>query len=70
MQIIFSDRADQDLIRIYSFLAHHSPSAADNLVRSIDRKLRNLSAFPFIGRERSNLGQGIRSLIVGNHLIF
>jgi toxin ParE1/3/4 len=29
-----------------------------------------LSAFPFIGRSRPKLGQGIRSLIVGNHLIF
>jgi toxin ParE1/3/4 len=66
MEIIFSDKADQNLIRIYSYLADRSPRAADNLVRSIDRKLKNLSAFPFIGRERKNLGQGIRSLVVGN----
>ncbi len=70
MEIIFSEKADQDPIRIYSYLADRSPSAADNLVRRIDRKLKNLSGFPFIGREWRNLGRGIRSLVVGNYLIF
>jgi toxin ParE1/3/4 len=70
MEIVFTDKADQDLIRIYSYLTDRNPKAADNLVRGIDRKLKNLSAFPFIGRARPKLGEDIRSLVVGNHLIF
>jgi toxin ParE1/3/4 len=70
MEIVFSDKADQDLIRVHSYLTDRNPKAGDNLVRGIDRKLKNLSAFPFIGRARPKLGQGIRSLVVGNHLIF
>jgi toxin ParE1/3/4 len=70
MEIIFSDRADQDLVRIYSYLADRDLRAARSLIQSIDRKLRNLAAFPFIGRERPHLARGIRSLVVGNYLIF
>ena len=70
MEIIFSEKADQDLIRIYSYLADRDLRAAENVVRSIDRKLKNLAAFPFIGRERPHLAHGIRSLVVGNYLIF
>jgi len=70
MQVVLSDKADGDLIGIYSYIAERSPKAADDLLRNIDRKLRNLSAFPFIGRERSNLSPGLRSLVAGNYLIF
>jgi toxin ParE1/3/4 len=70
MEIILSEKADQDLIRIYSYLAERDAKAAENLVRDIDRKLKNLASFPFIGRKRSHLGRGIRSVVVSNYLIF
>lgn len=69
-QVIVSDKADEDLIGIYRFLENRSPSAAANFFQSVDRRLSNLSAFPFIGRDRPDLGPGVRSLIVGNYLIF
>jgi plasmid stabilization system protein ParE len=34
------------------------------------RDSNNFPAFPFIGRERSSLAPGLRSIVVGNHLIF
>jgi toxin ParE1/3/4 len=51
-------------------LAERNPSAAENYLRAIDKKLEELSRFPFIGRERSSLLAGLRSVLVRTHLIF
>ena len=70
MRVAVSDKAKSDLHRIYSYLAEHSPSAADSFIRRIDRNFANLARFPFLGRERSSLAPGIRCLVAGVHLIF
>jgi len=40
------------------------------IVSEIDKKLEGLARFPFIGRERSSLGVGMRSVVVGMYVIF
>jgi len=70
MKIVISDKARDDLRRIYGYLAIRIPQAADLLMREIDDRFKNLSRFPFIGRERSSLAPGLRSVLVGTHLIF
>jgi len=70
MKIVISDKARDDLRRIYGYLAIRNPQAADLLMREIDDRFKNLSRFPFIGRERSSLAPGLRSVLVGTHLIF
>jgi|SRR5579859_1342329 len=70
MRVVLSDKAEFDLIRIYRYLAEHSPRAADAFAERIDANLQNLQQFPFIGRERSGLAPGLRCLIVGLYLIF
>ena len=70
MKIVTSDKARDDLHRTYRYLASRNPQAADALIREIDDRFKNLSRFPFIGRERSSLAPGIRSVLVGTHLIF
>ena len=70
MKIVTSDKARDDLRRIYGYLAIRNPQAADALIREIDERFKNLSRFPFIGRERSSLAPGLRSVLVGTHLIF
>jgi toxin ParE1/3/4 len=70
MNIFVSDRADADILQIYKFLAERNPAAAESLVREIDNKFQNLSRFPFIGRERSSLAPGVRSIVAGIHVIF
>ena len=70
MRIALSDKADSDLQRIYRYLSERSPLAADTFIERIDANLKNLSRFPFIGRERSSLEVGLRGLIVGVHLVF
>jgi toxin ParE1/3/4 len=47
-----------------------NPVAAEAFVRDIDVKFRDLSRFPFIGRERSSLAPDVRCVVVRTHLIF
>jgi toxin ParE1/3/4 len=70
MKIVTSDKARDDLREIYGYLAIRNPQAADALMREIDDRFKSLSRFPFIGRERSSLAPGLRSVLVGTHLIF
>jgi toxin ParE1/3/4 len=70
MKIVISDKARDDLRRAYGYLAIRNPQAADALMREIDDRFKNLSRFPFIGRERSSLAPGLRSVLVGTQLIF
>jgi toxin ParE1/3/4 len=70
MKVRISYRASRDLHRIYSYLAERNPAAAEDLIRRIDQKFDQLAKLPFIGRQRSTLAPGLRSVLVGNHLIF
>jgi toxin ParE1/3/4 len=70
MKIIIADRADDDLLEIYSYLYRQSPAAADRLAGDIDRCLANLAAFPFSGSPRPRLGPDIRSVIALPYIIF
>ena len=45
-------------------------AAAEKILARIDKKFEQLTWFPFIGRERSSFAPGLRSVIVGTHLIF
>jgi len=70
MKIVWSDKAEKDLLAIYAYLAERNPQAADSLMREVDSRFENLARFPFIGRERSRFAPGLRSVLVGTHLIF
>jgi toxin ParE1/3/4 len=70
MKIFTSEKAREDLRNIYRYLGSRNPQAADAFGREIDNRFKNLSRFPFIGRERSSLGPGLRSILVGTHLVF
>jgi toxin ParE1/3/4 len=70
MRIVLSNRANTDLLRTYRYIAERSPSAADASAQRVDSNFKNLTRFPFIGRERSSLAPGLRCLVVGIHLIF
>jgi len=69
MKVLLSDKARADLLRIYCYIAEGNPTAAETLVRRIDEKFDQIADLPFIGRERS-IAPEVRSIIVGNYLIF
>jgi toxin ParE1/3/4 len=70
MKIFISERAKKDLLQIFSYVAERNQFAADNFIKAIDDKFEHLSLFPFIGRERTSLAEGLRSVVVRRHLIF
>ena len=70
MKVFVSEQADADLVQIYKFLAERNPDAAETLSREINRKFQNLGDFPFIGRDRSTLAEGIRSIVAYPYVIF
>ena len=70
MKVFVSDRADADILHFYQYIAERNPAAAESVIRDIDRKFESLSRFPFIGRERSSLAPGLRSLAAWPYVIF
>lgn len=70
MKLFVSDQADDDLFEIYNYLNPLNPKAARDQIAGINEKFRQLVRFPFIGRERSNLIRGLRSVVSGSKVIF
>lgn len=70
MKVTISQKAAADLLQIFSYRVEQNPAAAEKLIEAIDHKFAQLSRFPFIGRERTGFLPGLRSVIVGTHLIF
>jgi toxin ParE1/3/4 len=65
-----SPEADDDIVEIASHIGIDNLEAALRWVDTIDAKLRLLSEFPGLGMQRDELAAGLRSLPVGNYLIF
>ncbi len=70
MKVFISDAAENDLLHIIRYLSDNNTAAAGRLARDINEKFTDLAQFPFIGRERSSLGDGLRSVVAGMHVIF
>lgn len=63
-------QAEADLDDLWWHIAQDNPDAADRLLDSIDERCATLAQFPYIGTSRDDLLPNLRSLPVGNYLIF
>ena len=63
-------QAEADLDDIWWHIAQEDLDAADRLLDSIDERCVTLAQFPYIGTRRDELFPSLRSLVVGNYLIF
>jgi toxin ParE1/3/4 len=63
-----ASRADYD--EIWSYIAKDNIAAADRLIDEFDATLQTIAASPLIGRKVNELEVGLRSIPVGNYLIF
>lgn len=70
MKILLSAEAETDLVSVHRYLVARNPAAAVALAKTFRAKLKNLAHFPYIGRDRSKLGRGLRSIVAENYLIF
>jgi toxin ParE1/3/4 len=62
--------ADADLTAIFDYIAADSEAAAIEMIHSIRDVLGNLAEYPQIGRPRGEFGRGLRSVIVGQYVIY
>jgi toxin ParE1/3/4 len=62
--------ADIDLDSIWSFIAADNRTAADAVIDRITDSFELLLTMPFAGRARPEFGDNVRSIVVGNHVVF
>lgn len=65
-----SGEARSDLDEIWLYIANDNPDAADKYIRAIVSRFIKLAATPRLGRARPELSPGLRSFVVGHHVIF
>lgn len=66
----FAPAAEGDLTEIYTFIASDNRDAAWATIELLEQKAATLATTPGIGRAREGLQPDLRSLAVGNHVIF
>jgi toxin ParE1/3/4 len=62
--------AEADLYDIWWYIAQDNPKAADGLLDKIEERCTMLARCPEMGASRDELMDGLRSLPVGNYVIF
>lgn len=72
-QIEYLPSAEKDLLEIVDYIKKDKPSAAVNLINTIDREISKLAEFPFLSpqpdEERLKM-MGYRMHVIGNFIVF
>lgn len=66
----FARRASKDLQDIHDFIAEDNPAAAERVIKLLEVRCRALIDMPNLGRRRDELAPELRSVTVGNYVIF
>jgi len=71
LKIAHSAQAEADLLDIWLYTADEwNLTQADNYLTQLGRAIENLVEHPEMGKDRSELRAGYRSLRVNHHIIF
>ncbi|WP_439546927.1 type II toxin-antitoxin system RelE/ParE family toxin [Sandarakinorhabdus sp.] len=70
MPVRLRPAAEKDLLDIWRHVAADNPDAADRLLDRFDAALQMLADNPFAGSPRPELGQALRSFVVGRYVLF
>lgn len=65
-----TDLARDEIAVALDYLEERSAAAAERLTAMIEERCRLLATNPFMGRARDELGPGLRSIVVGEYLLF
>ena len=68
-RLLWTPRAQEDLLEIYYFIGLDNPLAADRVFDSIQRRLEALADHPRIGVRRPDIHLSTRMLVEGPYLI-
>lgn len=69
-KILKKPKAEEDLLKIWEYIAEDSPKRADQFLDKLGNTLKMLAQFPEIGRSREELRQGVRSFAQAPYVIF
>ena len=69
-QVLKRPQAETDLDEIWWYIAQDNPDNADRFLDKIEERCQALAQFPRLGVSREELMPALRSLAVGNCLIF
>lgn len=65
-----AERAQEDLLEIWEYIASENPVSAERLLQSFREKFELLLDHPLLGRERNEIFIGLRSFPAGRYIIF
>jgi len=65
VRLLFTPRAVADLEAIHDYIARESLERADATIDRVRERSRILRKWPELGRQRAELGRGVRSFPVG-----
>ncbi|MCJ2013228.1 type II toxin-antitoxin system RelE/ParE family toxin [Methylobacterium sp. J-076] len=63
-------RAKDDLLDLWTYIAQDDIAAADRMLDRIEAKLELVADRPRLGREMPELAEDLRSVTVGNYVLF
>jgi toxin ParE1/3/4 len=69
-QVLKRPQAETDLDEIWWYIAQDNPDNADRFLDKIEERCQELAQFPHMGISREELMLTLRSLPLGNYLIF
>jgi toxin ParE1/3/4 len=67
---VLSRRAEDDVESILDYIAQDDPYAALGFYENLERLFKRLAEHPKIGRERSEIAAGIRSIPTGCYVVY
>ncbi len=65
-----AERAQEDLLEIWEYIARENPESAERQIQTFREKFELLLSHPLIGRERNEIFIGLRSFPAGRYIIF
>jgi toxin ParE1/3/4 len=69
IKLVWTPRAEEDLIAIYSFIALDSPAAADRVLAKLQASVKTLARNPRLSQRRPDIRPSARILIEGPYLV-
>jgi toxin ParE1/3/4 len=70
VRVFVSLRARSDLIDIYAYLTERSSGATERIMDRFSQRFDQLREFPLLGRDRSEFGPSLRSLLIDGYVAF
>ena len=60
-RLVFTERAQADLLEAWLYIAENNPAAADKVLDTLEKEAKLLLVQPLMGRARPELGSAVRS---------